>query len=243
MNVNSSSGISPQKYARTGGIAYLIIIVAGFIGEMFIRNKIIVPGDAAATAGNLVASSLLWRIGIAGDIIMHVCDIIVMLVLYVLLKPVNKHLALAALLFNLVQTAVLVANKMNLLMPWFLLGDADYLKAFEPQQLQALARLSIKAHGYGFGIGLIFFGCVLLVNGYLIIKSGYFPKAIGILIQVAGICYLINSFALILAPSLTDILFPAILLPPLIGELTLCLWLIIKGVNLPKWQEKVISPS
>ena len=124
-------------------------------------------------------------------------------------------------------------------MPWFLLGDANYLKAFEPQQLQALAYLSIKSHGYGFGIGLIFFGCVLLVNGYLIIRSGYFPKAIGVMIQIAGICYLINSFALILAPSLTDILFPAILLPPFIGELSLCLWLIIKGVNLPKWQEKV----
>lgn len=242
--MKNNSEISPQRYARTGGIAYLVIIVAGFLGEMFIRNKIIVPGDAAATAGNLITSPLLWRIGVAGDIVMHICDIIVMLVLYLLLKPVNKYLALSALLFNLIQTAVLVANKLNLLIPLFLLVDGgSYLKAFEPQQLQALAYLSIRAHGYGFGIGLIFFGCVCLINGYLIFKSAYFPKVIGIMMQIAGLCYLINSFALILAPHLTDILFPVILLPSLIAELTLCLWLIIKGVNLAKWKEKITAVS
>ncbi len=152
---------SPQKFARIGGIAYLVIIVAGFLGEMFIRNKIIVPGDAEATAGRLIATPLLWRIGIAGDIVMHICDIIVMLVLYLLLKPVNKYLALAALLFNLIQTAVLVANKLNLMIPLFLLVDGGaYLNAFGSRQLQALAYLSIRAHSHGFGIGLIFFGCV-----------------------------------------------------------------------------------
>ena len=236
---NHNPETSPQVYARIGGVAYLIIIVAGALGEMFVRNSIIVSGDAAATYNNIVAHPLLWRLGIVGDLIMHVCDVILMVVFYVLLKPVNKNLALAALLFNLIQTAVLVANKMNLLMPLFLSGDADYLKAFEPQQLQALAYLSVKAHGYGFGIGLIFFGFTCLVLGYLIFKSGYLPKVLGVLMQIAGLCYLINSFALILAPAFADKLFPAILLPPFIGELSLCLWLLIKGVNVPKWNERV----
>ena len=237
MNTRAAE-ISPGAYARIGGIAYLIIIVAGLLGEMFVRNAMIVSGDPAATAGNIIASPLLWRLGIAGDLIMHVCDAIVMLVLYVLLRTVNRNLALLALIFNLIQTAVLVANKMNLLMPLFLLGDANYLKAFDPKQLQALAYLSVKAHGYGFGIGLIFFGFVCLVNGYLIFKSGFFPKVIGVLMQIAGLSYLINSFALILAPSLENAIFPAILIPPFIGELSLCLWLIIKGVNSTRWKQK-----
>ena len=120
---------SPQVYARIGGILYLMIIIAGALGEIFIRGKLIVSGDAMSTANNIMAAQSLWRIGIAGDLLMHVCDVPLMLVFYVLLKPVNKNLALLAVLFNLIQTAVLVANKLNLLMPLFLLGNADYLKA------------------------------------------------------------------------------------------------------------------
>jgi hypothetical protein len=123
-------------------------------------------------------------------------------------------------------------------MPLFLLGDADYLKSFDSHQLQALSYLSIKAHGYGFGIGLIFFGFECLVLGYLIFKSGYLPKTIGILMQIAGVCYLVNSFSLLLAPRFADLIFPAVLIPSFIGELSLCLWLLVKGVNVSKWKEK-----
>ena len=216
---------------------YLVIIIAGLLGEMFVRNTIVVSGNATSTANNIIAHPLLWRAGIAGDLLMHICDVILMVVLYYLLKPVNKNLALMALLFNLVQTSVLVANKLNLLMPLFLLGDAEYLKSIDPHQLQAMAYLAIKSHGYGFGLGLIFFGCECLILGYLIFKSGYFPKAIGVLMQLAGICYLINSFSLILAPKFADSIFPFILLPPFIGELSLCLWLLIKGVNMEEWKK------
>jgi hypothetical protein len=234
---NLQPKISPQVYARAGGAAYLIIIVAGLIGEMFIRNKMIVSGDPMATANNIIASPLLWRVGIAGDIAMHVCDCILTLVYYVLLKPINKNLALLAVFFGFIQTSVLVANKMNLLMPLFFLDSAAYLKAFDPHQLQALAYISIKAHGYGFGVGLIFFGFECLVDGYLIFKSTYLPKTLGIMIQIAGVCYLINSFALILVPEFANLLFPAILVPAFIAELSVCLWLLIKGINLKKWNK------
>ena len=230
---------SPQVYARIGGLAYLFIIVAGAFGEMFIRNTIIVSGDAAATANNIAASPLLWRIGIAGDLLMHVCDVILMMVFYVLFKPVNKNLALLAVLFNLIQTAVLVANKTNLLMPLFLSGSEDYLKAFDAHQLQALTYLSVKAHGFGFGMGLIFFGFTCLINGYLIFKSGYLPRILGVLMQIAGLCYLVNSFALILFPTFANLIFPAVLVPAFIGELSLCLWLLVKGVNITKWKEQL----
>jgi hypothetical protein len=185
-----------------------------------------------------MASPLLWRIGIAGDLVMHVCDVVLIMVFYVLLRPVNKNLVLLAVLFNLIQTAVLVANKLNLLVPLFLLGSADYLKVFEPHQLQALTYLSVKAHGYGFGIGLIFFGFECLILGYLIFRSGYLPRILGILMQIAGLCYLTNSFALILTPTFANMIFPAVLVPSFIAELSLCLWLLAKGVNVPKWKEK-----
>jgi hypothetical protein len=231
------SGIHPQIYARVGGVAYLIIIILGLMGEIFIRGKMIEAGDATATVANLAASPLAWRLGIAGDLVMHICDVILTMVFYVLFKPVNKNLALLAVLFNLVQTAVLVANKLNLLTSLFLTGNADYLKAFNSQQLQAMAYLSIKMHDYGFGIGLIYFAFTCLIIGFLIIRSGFMPSIIGVFMGIAGICYLINSFALLLNPTLAKNLFPFILAPAFIGELSLCLWLLIKGVNQARWEE------
>jgi hypothetical protein len=227
---------SPQLYARIAGVLYLVIIIAGFFAETFVRNKLFVSGDATATANNITHSPFLWKIGITADLIMQICDLPVMIVLYYLLKPVNKKLALLNLSFNLIQTAVLVANKLNLLAALFFLGDAEYLKSFTPDQLHTLSYLSIKLHDFGFGIGLIFFGFVCLLEGYLIFKSGYFPKTIGVLMAIAGICYLSNSFALILVPQLSSI---ALLMPCLIAELSLSLWLVFKGVNLPVWKQKI----
>jgi hypothetical protein len=224
-------------YARIGGILYLLIIVVGALDQIFIRGSLIVPGDAVSTAKNILAAEPLWRIGIAGDILMHVCDIPLMLVLYVLLKPVNRNLALLAVLFNLVQTAVLAANKLNLLTPLFLLGNAQALKAFEPAQLDALSYLSIRAHDNGFGIGLIFFGFACLIYGYLLFRSGFFPRAIGVLIVIAGLSYLTNSFTLILAPDYAGKVLP-VLVFALIGELSLGLWLLVKGVNVAEWEKR-----
>jgi hypothetical protein len=235
----SESHTQAQIYARMGGLLYLIIIVAGAAGELFVRGALIKSGDAAVTAGRIMASPLLWRAGIAGDLVMHLCDVGVMLVFYVLLRPVSRNLALLAILFNLVQTAMLVANKVNLMVPMFLLGDAQYLKAFTTEQLQALAYVALRTHDFGFGVGLIFFGMECLVVGYLIARSGYLPAPLGMLMAVAGVCYLANSFALILNPAVASALFPVILLPPLVAELSLALWLLFKGVNEPKWNAAI----
>ena len=220
---------------------YLVIILLGGFGELFVRGTLIVSGDATATANGISSSQFLWRAGIAGDLLMHVCDVPVILILYFLLRPVSKSLALLATLINLVQTAVLAANKLNLLVPLFLLDDAGYLKAFSPEQLQVLSYLAIKAHGYGFGFGLIFFGFACLVRGWLIFRSGYFPKTLGLLMLMAGLSYLTNSFALLLAPSVAASIFPGVLIPAFVGELSLCLWLIVKGVNMRQWEQRVLS--
>jgi hypothetical protein len=134
----------------------------------------------------------------------------------------------------------LALNKLNLLAALFFLGDAEYLKSFSHDQLNTLSYLSIKLHDFGFAIGLIFFGFVCLIEGYLIFKSGYLPKALGVMMAIAGLCYLTNSFALILVPQFSNI---ALLLPCFIAELSLTLWFIFKGVNLTVWKQKMLKYS
>jgi hypothetical protein len=232
---------SPQVLARIGGVLYLIIIVLGLFGEAFVRDRIIVSGDATATATNIRSLESLWRFGIASELFMLTCAVALTLIFFVLLRPVSRDLALLSVFFNLVSIAVEAGIQLQLLAALFPLGSAGYLRAFEPQQLYAMASLSVKLHGYGFGVSLIFFGWVCLILGYLIFRSGYLPKAIGVLMQIAGLSYLTNSFALLLAPAFANRLFPAILVPAFVGEASLCLWLIVKGVNMEKWKPQASS--
>jgi hypothetical protein len=234
---------SPQAYARIGGALYLAIIVLGAFAEGFVADKLIVTGDAAATAHNIMASPMLWHLSVAGDLIVAICAVPLLWIEYLLLRPVNKQLVVLAVLFNLVSLAVEAVSKLFLLVVMPTLANGDYLKAFDPQQLQTLANLALKSHDIAFNIALIFFGCTCLVNGYLIFRSGYLPKLIGALMQVAGLSYLTACFAALFAPAVSDLISPAILLPPLIGESSFCLWLLVKGVNVAKWNECVNRAS
>jgi hypothetical protein len=229
---------SPRLYARISGVLYLIIIVIGLFGEAFVRDRLVVPGDAAATAANIKSMESLWRFHIATELLLLICAVTLLLILFVLLRPVSRDLALLAAFFNLVSIGMEAATAMYLLGALFPLGSAGYLKAFRPEQLYAMVSLSVKSHGYGFGVSLIFFGCFCLVVGYLIFRSDFLPKAIGVLMQIAGLCYLTNSFALIVAPNFANRIFPAILVPAFVGEASLCLWLLVKGVNVQRWKEQ-----
>ncbi len=229
---------SPQLYARIGGALYLIIIVVGLFGEAFVRDRLIVSGDAVATAANIMLHESLWRFHIAAELFLLICAIALLLILFVLLRPVSRDLALLAVFINLVSIGIEATTTMYLLEALFPLGNAGYLKAFTPEQLYAMANLSLKSHGYGFGVSLVFFGCFCIIVGYLIFSSGYLPKTIGVLMQIAGVCYLMNSFALVLSPAVANRLFPAILVPAFIGEVSLCLWLLVKGVNVQRWKEQ-----
>jgi len=230
---------SPKRYARIGGVLYLIIIIIGLWGEAFVRGRLVVSGDAAATAANIRSMESLWRLHIGAELFLLMCAILLLAILFALLRPVSRDLALLAVFFNLVSIGVEAVSALNLVAALFPLGSAAYLKAFTPEQLYAMATLSIKSHGYGFGVALIFFGCFCIIAGYLIFKSGYFPKIIGVLMQIAGLCYLIDSFALIVAPNFANLIFPGILLPSFVGETSLCLWLMVKGVNVQGFQERV----
>jgi hypothetical protein len=230
---------SPQAYARIGGALYLIIIVLGAFAEGFVANKLVAPGDIATTAHNIMGAPMLWNLSVGGDLIVVLCAVPLLWIEYLLLRPVSKQLILLGVMFNLVSLAIESISKLFLLAIVPTLGNAEYLKAFELRQLQVLANLAFRSHDIAFSIALIFFGLTCLVNGYLIFKSGYLPRFIGVLMQIAGLCYLIACFAALFAPALSDQLTPAILIPPLIGESSFCLWLLIKGVNLAKWRERV----
>lgn len=230
---------SPQRYARIGGLLYLIIIVIGLWGEAFVREKLIVSGDAVRTAANIAAHESLWRAHIAGEMVLLLCAVGLLMIEFVLLWPVSRELTLLAAFFDIMSICIEAVVAMYLLQTLFPLGNDAYLKVFTPEQLAALARMDVRSHGYGFGVSLIFFGCACIVTGYLIYRSGYLPKVIGALMAIAGVCYLINSFALILSPEVADQLYPAILVPSFIGELSFCLWLLIRGVNIPRWRQRL----
>jgi hypothetical protein len=228
---------SPVRYARIGGWMYLAIIALGLFGEAWVRGSLVIGGDAAATAASIQGAESLWRLGVAGDLLMQVLDVPLIVILYLLLRPVSPGLALLSVVFNVVQTAVLAANKLTLLAPILLLNSSA--TALPAEVAQGLAYVAIKAHGYGFGIGLVFFGFACLVRGYLIVNCAYLPRMLGYLLLAAGVCYLVNSFALLLSPGLASALFPLILLPAFVGELALALWLTFKGVDAGQFQKAV----
>jgi hypothetical protein len=231
---------SPQTYARVGGALYLFIIVAALFGEAFVRGSLIVPRDPAATANNILGSELLFRAGLAGELLTCVCDVAMSWILYVLLRPVSRNLALLAAFFRLTFVGIYSVAKLFEIAALAALDGAEYLKAFKPQQLQDLAYLSLRVHGLGYGVSLLFFGVSCILFGYLIRKSGYLPKILGALLVIGGAGYVIFSLAQVLAPGFAaQYLFPWMLLPAFPAELGLALWLSVKGVNLPKWQERV----
>jgi len=224
-----------RSLARVGGVLYLVIIVIGALGEGLVRGGIVVPGDAVATAAHLQSRELLWRLGVAGEVVLLSCATALALILFLLLRRVSHEIALLVVFFNLVCIAIEGVAAVSLASALFPLSSAHYLTAFAPGQLHAMAMLSIRSHTIGFGIALVFFGVECVLLGHLIRRSGYLPSVIGVLMQVAGGCYLVNSFALLLSPPLSARLFPAIVMPCLIAELSFAVWLVVKGVNARMW--------
>lgn len=220
---------SLRNTARFAGVLYLLLIVVGIFAQGFVREQLLVPGDAAATAGNVLASEGLFRLSIAGDLLMILCDVALGVLFYLLLKPVSQTLALLAAFFRLAQAATLGINLLNLFVTLQLL-DGAHLTSFVSEQLQALALLFFEAHGIGYDIALVFFGVYLLLQGYLMAKSSYFPKFLGTMLVIAGLSYLINSFSF-LYPSYATVIGQFMVGPTLLAELTLTLWLLIKGIK------------
>lgn len=232
---------SPKPAARIAGLSYLITIVTGIFAELVVRGNLIVSGDAAATARNVLASEGLYRLGFVADLIGGAAYLVVTLLLYELLKPVNKTLSLLAAFFSVVGIAMGGIAAVTQLAPLSILSGASYLRPFDLQQLQALAYLALKLHAQGYLAALVFFGFYEILLGYLIFRSSFLPRTLGVLVGIAGAAFLTNSFALWLAPPVGDALNGFMLALDGIGEISLMLWLLIVGVDSRKWEARVYA--
>jgi hypothetical protein len=226
----------PQRIARIAGFLLLLTIGAGGFGELYIPNEVIVPTDAAATAKNILTSEWMFRLGFAGYVIEALCDVGLTWAFYLLLKPAGRELALLAAWLRIVSTAVFAAAELFYLVPLLLLRGAPYLKTFSTEQLQTLALLSLKLYAYGAIVPTIFYGVCWIILGWLMIRSGYLPKLLGALMMLAGLGFVLRNFALFLVPAYAS---PYLMLPMFVGSLLLTFWLLVRGVNLRKWQEAV----
>lgn len=220
----------PSPYvARLSGALYLGTIIFGLFAELGVRGSLIVGSDAAATARAILANETLFRVGLVADLAMLACYVGVTALFLDIFRPVDATVSRMAAAFSLVGIAVLAADALLLLAPLRLLATAPYLAALEMPQREAVALLTLKVHGSGYNVSLVFFGIYCLMLGWLVWRSGFLPKAIGALMVLAGACYLLNSFAVLAAPAFAGMLSPYVMPPTLLGEGALALWLLVLG--------------
>ncbi len=229
---------SIQSYARTGGLLLLISIVVGGFGEMYVPSRLVVSGDAAATAANILASGSLFRLGFAAYLVEALCDVGLTLVLYVLLSPVQRELALLAALFRIVSTATFAMAELLYYAALLVLGGARYLETFSHDQLSTIALLSAKVSAHGAAIFMSFYGVASILLGWLIFRSGYLPRLLGALLALGGLGFVLRSFALVLRPAYAS---SVLLLPMGLAGVTLALWLLARGVDARGWEGRTAS--
>jgi Domain of unknown function (DUF4386) len=223
---------SPGPRARLTGVVYLLYFLTAVLGQVFLRG-LVVDGDAAATASNILAHQPLFRLGLATGLVATACYIAVTALFYALFKPVHRSLSLIAAFFSLVGCAILAFASLFQLAPLVVLGGGQYLSVFSVGQLQALAYLFLELYGLGVNICFVFFGVYCLLIGYLIFRSAFLPRILGVLMAFAGLGWL--TF---LSPPLANDLTPYILVLGFLAELALMLWLLVMGVNVPRWKEQ-----
>jgi len=223
---------SPRRKARIAGVFYLLEMLTGAFAIIFVGGRLFVFGDTAATATNILAHESLFQLGFAANLIQFACYVAVTGLFYDLFKPVNKSLSLLAAFFSLVGCAIGAVSCLFEFAPLTVLGGAQYLNVFTLEQLQALSLMFLKLYGQLFNISFVFFGFYCLLIGYLIFRSTFLPRILGVLMAIAGLGWL--TF---LSPALTHALSPYILAAGL-GEVSLTLWLLVAGVNAERWKEQ-----
>jgi hypothetical protein len=229
---------SPRQLARAAGALYLANIVLGAFAVGVVPAMLIVHGDVAATAHNIQAHELLYRLGLAAHVVVVLTNIPLAVIFYDLFRVVDRRVAALVAFFTLVGTAVETAGLLDQFAPLLLLGGAPYAGAVPAAQLQALAYLPGDLWSTGYSITEVFFGCYAVCLSYLVVRSGFLPGAIGVLLAIDGVGYLVYSFADLLAPGFAAHLVPWIQLPVLAGEGSLCLWLLVAGVDVERWTER-----
>jgi hypothetical protein len=223
---------SPQIYARIIGLLYLIVIVAGITAQMVISGRIIVDGDAVVTATNILMHRDLFQLGFTIYLIEMACQIAHAVLFYILLRPASRNIALLALVFSLIGCTIKTLSRLFYIAPLLVLGGSQYLSVFNTEQLQALTLLLLNVNDQGAGIALAFFGISSFLNGYLIFKSTFLPRILGVLSMAGGLGWLSFFY-----PPLGNQLLLYILLLALLGAGSQILWLLIKGVDVQRWEK------
>jgi hypothetical protein len=212
-----------KGYARAAGVLMIISLLAGGFGEAYAPSRLIVAGDPAATARNVVDLDWIFRLGFATYLIEALCDVALALIFYVLLKPVSKPIALLSAFFGLIATATFGAAEIFYFVPPVLLRNAGSMQGFSPQQLQSLVLLSLRIYGLGGMVFTAFYGVAWICRAYLMFRSGYIPRVLGILMGAGGAGFVIRNFLLVLTPAFASPAFLFLMAP---GALLLAGWLL-----------------
>jgi hypothetical protein len=229
---------SPRVVARIAGAFYLLTMLAGAFSQGFVSERLVLSGDAVATATNILGHEHLFRAGFAVYMIEMACQITMTALFYALLKPVSRSLSVLAAFLGLTGCIIKTLSRLFFLAPLLVLGGAPYLSVFNAEQLKALALLLLKVNDQGAGIALIFFGLYALVKGYIILRSTFLPRILGVLGIVGGLGWV--SFVY---PPLANRLFPYILVAGLLGAVVEILWLLVFGVNEQRWKEQASAAA
>ncbi len=230
---------STRNRGRLAGLLYLLVSIPGFFALIYVPGKLIVHGNAAATAGNIAASETLFRFGIACNIVSQILFMWVALALYDLFKSINRRQA--ALMFGLIVVSVPIAllNELNAIAALILVRGADFLSVFDKPQRDALAMLFLNLHSQGFVVAEIFWGLWLFPLGLLVYRSLFIPRILGILLMLNCLSYVVNSFTSLLLPQYGDIV-SRWMKPFGFGELIFMFWLLIMGVKPNHGSSKVV---
>ena len=215
---------------RLAGLLYVLASIPGFFALAYVPGKLIVHGNATATANNIAASETLFRLGIAADLICQALFVLVALALYDLLKSVNQRWAALMVIFILLSIPIAFLNEVNAIAALVLVRGGDFLSLFDKPQRDALAMLFLRLHGGGFDVAGIFWGLWLFPLGLLVYRSRFIPRILGILLMLACFAYVGDSFTSLLLPSYETIVSQWVS-PLMFAEVVFMLWLLIMGAT------------
>jgi hypothetical protein len=236
--VNRIAEASPQFKARLAGVFFLLTTLMGIFAQGFVSERLVISSDAAATATNILNNESLFRLGFTVYLLEMACQITMTVLLYDLFKPVNRSLSLLTAFFLLTGCFIKTFSRLFFIAPLLVLGDAPYLRVFNTEQLQALALLFLKVNDQGAGIALVFFGFATLLKGYLIIKSTFLPRFLGVVGILGGLGWLCFLY-----PPFAYRILPFILILGLLGAVLQIFWYLVFGVNEQRWREQASAAA
>lgn len=228
------AGMTPSHASTLLGVFFVILIVGGLFAGPFVRDQLVVLGDAAATASNILENQFLYRLGFAVSLIYLTAAFIMIWMFHSMLRWVNRDLAMLALIFGVVATAIEAVNLVNHMAPLRLLSTTS-LNAFDGAQIEAIGHSFLRVFSTGLLISLVYFSFFCMLAGYLIFRCGFLPRILGAFYVLAGLCYVINSFSWFLAPAVAGFLFPYILFPATLAPFSFAFWFLFKGIDIDKW--------